>query len=157
MQFIKGWNHICVNYVIIALQHQVIWKNMLMQLIKDWNHISANFVIIPVHTQFAWKGMLLPFTKVQNHISAHCAIILLQKNETWKGILMQFIRNAVRFPNQIMVLGHKPRTKSPPTKSPPNRFALRRRLPLASLATGEDKYPHMLMVLGLMENRFDGT
>ena len=28
--------------------------------------------------------------------------------------------------------------------------------PLRSLQ-GEDKYPHMLMVLGLMEKRYDGT
>ena len=38
-----------------------------------------------------------------------------------------------------------------------NRFALRRRSLLASLATGEDKNSHMLMVLGLIKNRFDGT
>ena len=38
-------------------------------------------------------------------------------------------------------------------------LVLRMRSQLASLATGFyiDKYPHMLMVLGLMENRFDGT
>ena len=29
--------------------------------------------------------------------------------------------------------------------------------PLASLAIEEDKYPRTLMVLGLIENRFDGV
>ena len=49
--------------------------------------------------------------------------------------------------------------KKTPTNSAPNRFALRRRTPRASLATepGENKYPHASMVLGLMENIFDGT
>ena len=33
-----------------------------------------------------------------------------------------------------------------------SRFRLRRYPPIASLVMGEDKYPYMLMVLGLIEN-----
>ena len=44
----------------------------------------------------------------------------------------------------------------PPDQKFPKPVAWRRRPALASLTTGEDKYPHMPMVFGSMGNRFDG-
>lgn len=52
--------------------------------------------------------------------------------------------------NENSILNH-------PTESPSNRFALRQGPPLALLARGEDGYPHLLLVLGLMEKIMDGT
>ena len=66
------------------------------------------------------------------------------------------------FDKAQLVIGYQLPDKKPPDKKKNQTvFKLLRRPPLVLLATGGgrglNKYPHMLMVLGLIENRLNKT
>ena len=59
--------------------------------------------------------------------------------------------------NQKMVLGHQSSDKKLHDKKPFKQVRFEKVSYAHFAATGEDSFPHMFMVLGWMENRFDGT